>query len=148
MRVLRFGESEVEHLDVAVGSHDSVRRFEVAVHDTVLMNERDHVEELDRDVHGFGPRQARFQSTAKAPAIDQLEHEKVVVLPCNLVINRADVGMIELREDPCLVQESGLRVGPQTVLGSNRFQGDPALEGVVKAPVDVCWCINTKSHSI
>ncbi len=64
----RFGEPEVEHLDRAVGSQLDVRRFEIAVHDALLVRRLKRFGDLQCDGDCFvdrnGPRLMRSERSS------------------------------------------------------------------------------------
>jgi hypothetical protein len=94
-----------------------------------------HVEDLQADPHPRGLVRPARDDFLQALAVDELEHEEVTLLALEVVVDLADVGMVQLREHARFPEEarSPLRVQPSLV---DDLEGDPPLELLVEPDVD------------
>jgi hypothetical protein len=58
---------------------------------------------------------------AQGLALDELEREEVAVGAFEQIVDPADVGMVELGEDPRLAQETPAGLGGDALLGADRL---------------------------
>ena len=65
----------------------------------------------------------------------RLEHEEVPLLAFQVVVDLADMRVVELRQDACLAREARLRLRVQPPLVDG-LEGDPALQLLVETGVD------------
>ncbi len=89
--------AEVGDLDPAVVEHHDVCGLDVAVHDSVLVREREAVGNLRDDVRDpFGrENDARVEDFAQRPALQELHGDIGGAIASAHVVDRDDVGMIE-----------------------------------------------------
>jgi len=129
-------EPEIEHLDVARARDHHVARLEIAVDDRRFVRRDEHGRDLLRDVQLRRAVQPPIDRFAEVLAVDQFEHEPVVIVLAQVVVRAADVGVIELGEDAGFPQESRARVVVELLVGADRLQRDAALERLVDRGVD------------
>ena len=105
------------------------------MHHARRVGDDEHLRDLLRDGHAPGRAEAVPDRVVQRFALDELQHQPVVARSFDVVIDAADVGMIELRQDLGFAQEPGLRLRVQTVVGPDRFERDAALERLVDAGI-------------
>ena len=111
-RLRRFGESEIEHLHGAVGSHFHVRGLQVAMHDAVLVRCFERYSNLSGDRQRFiDGKRAELESVGDRLAVDQFEHERLDAVRFLEAVDRRDVRMIERCEDGCFALEARESIG-------------------------------------
>jgi hypothetical protein len=105
-------DAKVEDLDDAIGGDHQVRRLHIAVDDPVAMRLGEAARHLRRDADGFRRRQRAALEAALEGLAVITGHRDVVLAHGGLagLVDGADVGMVERRRRPCLVQEP--RRGP------------------------------------
>ena len=110
-RVERLGQAEVEHLDRPVRPQLDVGRLQVAMDDAVLVGGFDRFDDLSRDWQCFVERKRTLgDAVGERRAMDELEHQRVCP-PLLESVDRADVGMVERREQVRFALESRDAVG-------------------------------------
>jgi hypothetical protein len=135
-RPRRFGQSEVEQLHARLRDHH-VRRLEIAMDDAVAVRGVQRVGNLDgvaqrlRHRHGASgqPRRQRL-------AVEQLHHEVLDIAGAADVVERADVGMRELRDRARFALESLARVRRRGEIAGQHFDRDETIEPRVARLVD------------
>ena len=95
--VERLCQTEIEHLDLAVGHDLHVGGLQVAVHDALLVRGLERLTDLPGDVRGFIERQCatRLQHVGERVAFDELEHEEARLAALLQVVDRGNVLMVE-----------------------------------------------------
>ena len=108
----RLGQSEVEHLDGAVGPDLDVRRFQIAMNDPRVVRGFEGIDDLPGDSEGVGDgqRTARDQGR-QVIAAHQLHDEIGRACRRARVVDVRDVGMIERGQRLGLALEPGEPVG-------------------------------------
>jgi hypothetical protein len=130
-------EAEVEELRAALCDHD-VAGLQVAMDDAGPMRGRQRVGHLNRDGQRLGDRERAFRNPRlERLAVEILDDEKREALVFADVVERADVRVLERRDQPRLALEAlaELRVG-----GERRrqdLQGDDAIETRVVGSIDL-----------
>ena len=101
-------QPEVEHLDGVVGGDLDVRRFQIAVDDALFMRRFERVGDLASDREGLLNRQRTLsQALGERRALDELEHEPADAVGLLQSVDRANVRMVQRRQDPRLAFEAG-----------------------------------------
>ena len=108
----QFGQTEVEHLHVAVGAHHDVLRFDVAVGDAALVGGGQCARDLHRDAHGLAHRDgAAVEPMPQRISLDELAHDEGPRVEGAEIMDDQDVRMIERRGGPCLGVEPAQPIG-------------------------------------
>ena len=107
-----FRDTEVEHLDRAVGSHFDVRGLQIAVHDAAFVRRVERVGNLPRDLQRFGQRQtARLEPNALrrwssvSPSTSSMT-SACAAARCLEAVQRCDVRMVQRGEKPRFTLEA------------------------------------------
>ena len=103
-----LGDAEIEQLDLAVGCHQHVARFQIAVNDLAIVRMLDRVEHVEAQPHAIRDVQTAIVGVAiDRRAGDVLHHEVGKPLRRGAAIEEAgDVGMVQRREHLPLVAEA------------------------------------------
>jgi hypothetical protein len=70
-------------------------------------------------------------------ALDEFEHKKITVIPFDVIIDLADVGVLELGEHTRFSEESGFCLRIQARFCADRFDCDLPFESFVYALIDI-----------
>ena len=90
-------EPEVEDLQAPLARHEEVVRFQVAVDDAFVMRGGQSLGDLARIVDGFARRErGSAQPAPEGLALEQLRHDVRRALVRAHVVDRQDIGMIQL----------------------------------------------------
>jgi len=133
----RAGDSEVEDLDLSRRSHHHIVRLEVAVDDLLAVRggEREGdlfaETELAREARALAVR----RQLAERLALDVFEDEKVRLGRLDEVVDLADGGVADFREQPCLAQEARLDALAHPLLGADRLDRHVALQAGIKPEI-------------
>jgi hypothetical protein len=80
-RIQGFGETEIEHLDRAVGADLDVRRLQIAMHDALLVRGFERLGNLPRDRQHLGERHRSARDLrGQVVALDEFHHERSYVV--------------------------------------------------------------------
>ena len=106
-------DAEVQELDLALGSHQEVRRLEIAMHDEIAMCRLDGARDLDDQADPLLDAELRAIAVEiDRDAFDVLEHEVGQATAIDSAIEQVrDVGMVEPGEDPALLFEAANGLG-------------------------------------
>ena len=111
-RVHRFGEAEVEHLDVAAGGQLDVRGLQIAMDDPTIVRRLERFRDLACDAERLvGRHRSARDQVRHGRAIDELQDESHAAVAMLDAVNRPDVGMAQRGEQLCLALEPGEAVG-------------------------------------
>jgi hypothetical protein len=133
-----LGEPEVEHLELARGAHEQVRRLDVAMNDAALMRRVERAGHLHRQVDGLrdGDR-AGLQQLLDALALAQLHHDERLAVVLLDVVDDADVRVVERGGELGLAVEARERRGLGRQPRRQELERDVAAElHVVRAVHD------------
>jgi hypothetical protein len=101
-------QSEVQHLDLAVGRDVDVGGLQVPMHDTLLMRGFQRFGDLGAAAQRFSDLQRSGSQPAREGfAGNQLQHQVADTAGFLQTMNGADVGMIQRRQHAGFVFESG-----------------------------------------
>ena len=102
----RLGKTEVEHFHTAVGTDHDVGRLQIAVNDALFVCGFQGFRDLSRNLEGVvgGDRPARDPLRERL-ALDELQDQEGDLADLFEAVDRADVRMIERREDLGLPSE-------------------------------------------
>jgi hypothetical protein len=90
--------SEVQYFRAATGSDEDVRRFDVAMDDSLGMRCLEPIENLDGDIEqAIHLQRGRQDEVFQGDAVEELHCYKQTALSLADVIQRADVGMVQSR---------------------------------------------------
>ena len=132
------GDTEVEHLHVAVGPQHQVVGLDVAMHDRCGMSRRKRRRRLYRDVEDF----AQVQRAARDPlaqrlALDELRDEESRAVVIAGFMDGEDVRMVEGRGGARFMQEAAHPLRIAGKLGAQHFQRDRPAEGRIDGLVNL-----------
>ena len=130
-------EPEVEHLHVTVRQQHDVLGFEIAVNHAGGVRHGQCAHHLFGDAHAGGPIETSPQRIAQAAPVNQLEDQIIGVVDRDVVVDAADVGMIELRQNPRLAQQPRARRLVEAMRATNGFERDLPLQRGVEGHVDL-----------
>ena len=102
-----LGEAEIHDLHHAVGSHDDIFRFDVAVHDTRAMRGLERARHLHRDVHSFDRRNRGGQPRAEGLPVNELGGNVVTPIRAAHVVDCRNVRVVQRRRRSRLLCEAG-----------------------------------------
>jgi hypothetical protein len=120
-------ETEVEHFDLAACRHQDVARLQVAVHDPRGMRRDEDIGDLLRQPEPAGRIETLHRPTETAP-FDQFEHQPVVVVALDVVVDPADIRVVELGENLRFASEPRAGRGVEPAGAVDHLQGDPTLQ--------------------
>ncbi len=128
-REAELGDAEIEHLDGAVGGDEQVGRLDVAMHHALAMRGIEGAGEVAAEGEHLvdGHRSAR-QPRRQRLAVEQLHHHELPALVLADVVERADVGVVQRRDDAGFALEAlgGGRVAAQ--FGRQQLHGDATAQ--------------------
>ena len=101
------GKTEVQDLDVPGRGHHDVLRFQVPVNDSLTVNGSQDVQELLGDPQKGRVIEPLLQGHSQVATADQLQDQEVGIVAFDVVVELADVGVVELGEDLGFPKESG-----------------------------------------
>ena len=132
-----LGESEVEHLHVAIGGHHHVRGFQIAMNDSGRMGGGERRGDLRAAAHHFGSgqsigRNALFERLAG----DQLHDQEVDAIGFGDIVQHDDVGMIQSGDGAGFLKEAALAVRVGHAAMGQDLDSDGAPEPRVTGAVD------------
>ncbi len=130
-----LGQTEVQHLDDAVGRDLDVGGLEIAVHDPAFVRGVERIGDLARDIHGLRDRDATGrEALCERRSFDQLENERADASRLFETVNSADVLVVERREKLCFTSEPGDALGVAGELRRKDLDRDiPIQPGVARA---------------
>ena len=152
-----LGDAPVHHVDLTVVADHDVVGLEVAVADAAAVRERDRVEDLEEHVEqpeqvlvldrrgdqepalvdAIVGRAERDDQVVEGAALDQLHAEVgLLVLVERELVDRDDVGVVELAGDLGLADEAADRQGRVLVDAVQRLDRDPSAQRRVDGDVD------------
>ena len=133
----RFGESEIDELDLPVRSEPDVGRLQVAMDDALRVGGVEAGGDLLRQGDGFADRNrtARNQIGERF-ALDERHHEKVDAVLCADVVQRTDVQMLDGRNRARFAFEALNKAGRSGDVRGKNLDGDRAIETRVARPID------------
>jgi hypothetical protein len=124
-----LGQTEVEHLHGAIRPDADVGRFEVPVHDAVVVREAQRVGDAARDAQGAGEwNRPAAAAVGEGLALDQFHDHSRAALPGFDAEDRRDARVIERREDERFTLEPAGQVGVARVFDEQHLDGDMALQ--------------------
>ena len=141
------GDAEVADLHGAVGEPDDVGRFQVAVHDALVVGVREGVGDLFGDVGDVGDGQRVpprvVQDLAEVAAVEQFHHQEEHAVVLAEVVHDGDAAVLEGRRDAGLAAEALLEHAGESGVaarGPTRLEAldrDPAAQRLVQRPPDL-----------
>jgi hypothetical protein len=138
----RLGKAEVENFDHAVWRDSDVRRFEIAVENTLLVRGVHRVGDLPGDGQGAIDRKRRARCRTRSDdlcqslARHQLHHEGQDTVCLLQSVHLRDVWVIECRQQPGLALETR---AARRVVGERRRQdldGDRPFQSRIERAID------------
>jgi hypothetical protein len=134
---VRLGQTEVEHLDLALFRQLDVRRLQVAVDDTGLVGGGEAFGDLGGDAERFGDRQrAAGDALRQVLAADQLHRDEADAVGLVQAVDGGDVRVVEGRQQPGLALEARQPAGVGGKLCGEHFDRRVTIEGGVGRPPD------------
>jgi hypothetical protein len=126
-------DAEVQDLDGPVVENAHVARLDVAVHDAVLVRERQSRAQLDDDVELLVQRERRLRvhDLLEVPAPEKLHHDERRVLFLAELVDRHDVAVLQPRDGLRLAMEAVARRGVAGEIDQHQLDRDVALEHLV-----------------
>ena len=128
----QLGQAKVEDLRAAVSSKEDIRRLDIAMNNAFGMRRDQRIRHLDRDLeqllhlHGFA-----MQPLLQALPLQLLHDDEGVPVVIVDFVNRADVGMVQLRGRPRFPLKAVERLTIPNQVVRNELQSDmPAQAGV------------------
>ncbi len=133
-----LGDAEVEDLGLAVRGHHDVAGLDVAMDDAGLVGAGKAAAHLEGEVHRLVHRQRAAGEAGPQGLALVVGHHQVEpsVLGLADVVEGADVGVIEGRDQPRLAQEALAGFGAAAPAGGEELQRDGALEALVAGQID------------
>jgi hypothetical protein len=132
-----LGEAEVEQLHAGLRQHD-VSGLQVPVHDALPVRLVERVGDLRAVAQGLLERQRTLgEALRERVAFEKLHDEVVHVSVPSDVVDRADVGMRELRDRLGLAVETLPHLGGGRHVRRQDLDRDDAQEAAVARPVDL-----------
>ena len=128
-------QAEVEDLDGPIRGHQDVRGFQVPVDDPFLVGCRQRFEDLHGQPEALPGRHRVLEDLAQAAPANELQDEELAVLGLQVVVDPADPGVREAREEPGLLQEAALDLGIVGVAPPDGLDRDLPLQGLVPGDV-------------
>jgi len=133
-----FRESEVQDLHLTVGADEHVFRFQVAMHDALVMRGGEAARDVAGELQRFLLRQcASRQSIAERLALKEFSHRERRPVDAAEVVDRENIRMRERRDGFRLPLESLQRLGIGRQVPRQDLDGDVAVEFRVARPVDL-----------
>ncbi len=131
-------QTEVEDLRLPFRREDDVLGLQVAVDDALTVRRRDRRQQLigDAQLVGLAVERALAARLPQRLAGHQLEDDDVAVARLEVVVDEADVGVMELREDLRLAEQARARHGLEAFVLAQHLDGDAAAELLVPRLVD------------
>ena len=105
------------------------------MHNARGMRDDQHFGDLLRDGDAIGGAEAGGDRLVERLPFDQFQHQPVAVAALDVVVDAADVRVIEVRENLGFPEESGFGLAVQAVLRANGLEGDAALQRLVDARI-------------
>ena len=137
-RAGRLRETEIENLDVPVGSDLDVGRFEVAVDDPALVRRLQAFSKLPRDPKDFVERQwTGRESLRQGRTFDEFEHERDDACALLQAVDCADVRMIQRGKRTSLLLEAGESVGILRKRVGQHLDGDGTMQLRIVPTIDL-----------
>ena len=131
-------QAEVEDLDAPVPGHEEVLRFQVTVHDSLLVGGREALRDLDRVFDGLpGRKRPGGQALSQRLAVEKLGHRVHHGALAAEVMERKDVGVREGGDSARLPFEAFERVRVGIELLGQDLDGHLAAEPRVPRAVDL-----------
>ena len=132
-------DAEVGDLHVARSGQQHVAGLHVAVHDAVAVRERERGRDLGGDLGGLVrvDRRLGADEVAQRSAFDVLHHDEVRAVLLAPVVDRDDVGVVEVRGGLRLAAEALDERRLARVLGEQRLQRDRPVQQLVVREVDL-----------
>ncbi len=129
-------QAEVQNLDGAIGGDLDIGRLQIAVNHTFLMRSFERCGDVTGDRERRRDRRACLSKPlGQRLAFDQLQHERANAVDIFEAINRADVRMIERRQNPGLALEARHLIRASRRGAGDHLDGDVAAELGVTRPV-------------
>jgi hypothetical protein len=124
-------EAEVQHLHVARRRDHHVAGLQIPVDDARFVSGDEHGRDLFGNPQFLRPVDPVLVRLLQVLAVDQFENEPVMFAGAQVVVRAADVGVIELGENPCFAEKARLGILIQASVDADRLQGDAALQRLV-----------------
>ena len=137
LRAARASQPEVHHLGLPLAGHHHVGGLQISMNDVGGMRRHQGPSDLLGDGQLRGLVQAAPERGWQARSIDELQDEPIALVLLDVVVDPTHVGVVELRQEPGLAQEAGLRGRAQTLVAADGLESDLALEGLVEPGIDL-----------
>ena len=127
-----LGETEVEHLYVAIAGDHDVRRLEVPMNDALLMRRVDGLGDLGPNFQDIGkPQRTRSHFLLEGHAFDVLHRDIGLAVRLADLVDLANVGMVQGGRRLRLAQESLARHSVPLELFREELEGYLAVQNAV-----------------
>ena len=135
----RARDPEVGDLHGVGLSEQHVARLHIAVHHSVAMREREGRRDLGGDLGRLARVERRLgaDEVAQRPALDVLHDDEVRAVLLSPVVDRDDVGMVQVRRRLCLTAEALDERRLARVLGEQRLHGDGPVQELIVREIDL-----------
>lgn len=120
-------QTEIQHLDGAARQEHNVLGLQIAMHHAGCVCGDQRLRDLFGDAEAGVAIEPVSKRGAQAPAVDQLEDQKVAVVGLHVVVDATDVRVVQLRKDARFAEQSGPGVLVEPV-AADRLQRHASLE--------------------
>ena len=140
-----FGEAEIQYLDVLVTRHQDVRRLQVAVHEPLVVGDRDRLRQRGREFdHPIGREPLRRNELIQGAPVNELHREEMNAVDLLCRIERGDVRVIECRSGPRLSVKPHHAVRIRGHVRRQNLERDLPAEPGVGGSIDFTHSARTK----
>ena len=122
--VHNFCQTKIENLQQAQGGYEQVCRLNVAMNDALGMSVLQALRRLDGEFENFlGGQRLVLEPLLESLSFQQFHHNKGPALVFAYIVHSRDIGVVQTRSRPRLLQETIQQNGRVGLVVSQKFQG-------------------------